>query len=199
MDDEKRIDIERFRGERMHNVLSELLPTAGINTDAIRDYGGICLDVQYGPEIEMLRLFGAPQIIACEPDEFFDDHNKFEIQQSLGRGLNIRVIRDFASSALGQLKSEIPSSLPVGLVTRLHAFPDNRLDGQNVAGIITAALPLISLDGGIVISAIEESRFILPHFEEAIEIIGQEAAVSLLVREPSSAGTTFLVARHPKR
>lgn len=180
----------------MQQGLTDVFAQTGLSLDVIQRFGAICLDVQFGPEVEAFKHLGAPRVIACEPDVAVDNKDdgvtKFHVMAQLGVGMNLRVVKEYALSALQELAGEIPL-IQVGSVTNLNAHPHD-LGSRHVARVVRAALPLLAPDGAVVVSAQEDPRYVIEEFKKAADAVSDIAAVSCFARPATSAGRCFLVA-----
>lgn len=192
--------MERDRGIYMHDALIGVFAESMVNLDVIQHFGALCLDVQFGPEVEAFKRLGTPRVIACEPDVAVgnedDGVTKFHVMAQLGVGMNLRVVKEYALSALQELAGEIPL-IQVGSVTNLNAHPHD-LGSRHVARVVRAAMPLLAPDGVVVVSAQEDPRYVIEEFKKAADAVSDIAAVSCFARPATSAGRCFLVAK-PRR
>lgn len=188
--------MERDRGDYMYEGLLDIFSELRIGLDVIQQFGALCLDVQFGPEVEAFKRLGAPRVIACEPDAAVDKEDdgvtKFRVMAQLGVGMNLRVVKEYALPALSQLAQETPR-VQVGAVTNLNVFPRD-LGSLRVARVVRAALPLLAPDGVVVVSAREDPRYVMEKFTAAAEAVSDIAAVSCFARPATSAGSCFLIA-----
>ena len=149
---DKRIQKTRTRGELMGGYLGQIFESFGFSPQLLKEFGVICLDVDFGQEIVALKPYQPKLIIVSEgwPKE---RSLKEGVIRELGEGLDVRVIWEYPRTALNQIKEGSPEA-QFALITFLNIFPENSAPSY-LTQLIAESASLLVPGGLLVISSQE--------------------------------------------
>lgn len=199
---EERIELTVGLGELIGEDLIKMIGQNDLPPglpELVAKLGAICLDVEYGPEIQALSGFKPRKLTVTEPTEGrilphpFADFTGQVIKGVSDRSqFPVKLIRDQSLSALDKIRAD-KSDFPVGLITFLNAYPTEQAP-TFLTILAQAANPLLAEGGQLVISTVENDVFIAERLEEAqklMAICGLSA--KFLEKDYGSAGQLFLI------
>ncbi len=197
-----KIDLTGFEGEMQGESLKALFSRIGFPTALISQYGAICFDVHYGPEITALKQFQPKILIVTEPtwsampemeDPIVLDH-KFDIIKALGQDQNLRIAAHSWGSAVRDIKKEQAEFSKVGLITWLKVWPAY-ISTEEVRSFIENTSDLLVDNGIIVISASSTEKKAQTYFNEVLREGHPGLTMEYILHDYSLAGRFFLICR----
>ncbi len=158
------IRIAERLGESMREELLRLVRPVGFDLRVVTDHGAVAFDVEYGPEISMLRPFRPRRLVISEPiymgtnEERMEEEMKRRCWRALAAGRQLTVLRGYSSGILDQLLMQ--DHLPkFGICTRLNTWPEfSRLTDpvQVLTSFVSRAWSILAPRGAVVVSFVED-------------------------------------------
>lgn len=193
-----------YRGEAIGASLRKMIGQHDLQPNLpnlITSFGAICLDVEYGPEVNALAGLKPKKLIATEPTggramehPFADFNGKIIKGVSDHCRLPVDLIRKNPFPALDKIRTE-KSGGPVGLITFLNAFPDYQTPSF-LTYLAQAVTPLLAKDGQLIISTVENDVYTAERLEDSqklMEICAQGLSSRFLEKDYGCAGRLFII------
>jgi hypothetical protein len=198
------IGIALDRGESIKKHLGGMIANQDLPAglpDLITKAGAICLDVEFGPEIQGLSDLKPKRLIVAESyderiteDPFADFTGQVIKGVSEQSSLPVKFIRKHPLSALDEMNAEI-SKTPVGLITFLNAYPTDQTPSF-LTILAQAATPLLAKGGQLIISTVENDFYTAERLEKSqklMEVCAQGLSSKFLEKGYGCAGRLFII------
>ncbi len=192
------------RGEAIGANLRKMIGQHDLQPDLpnlLTSFGAICLDVEFGPEINALAGFKPKKLIATEPtggramEHPFADFNGQVIKGVSDHcQIPVDLIRKNPLPALDKIKIEKPN-FQVGLITFLNAFPDSQTPTY-LTELAKSVAPFLADGGQLIISTVENDACTAERLEESqklMKIYAQGLSSKFLEKDYGCAGRLFII------